>query len=256
MWDPEQYARFSAERSRPFYDLFDRLGNLTVTSAVDLGCGGGELTRLFLKRWRGARVVGLDSSAEMLAQAALYAVPGQLTFEQGAIEHWQPEAPVDLLFSNAALQWVPDHPTLIPRLAQTVARKGVLAVQMPDNFDAPSHRAIGEVASDPAWRDHLGGLGRRPGIQPLVWYVQTLLGLGFKVDAWATEYYHVLAGENAALEWVKGTALRPHLARLPTPELQQAFLEAVGEKLRKAYPAGEGGTLFPFRRIFFIATRV
>lgn len=260
MWDPQQYARFSAERSRPFYDLFERLGNPTVARAVDLGCGSGELTRLLSKRWRGAEVLGLDSSQEMLAQAQLYAQAGQLRFEQGSIETWTPKEPLDLIFSNAALQWVPDHETLLPRLASWLGHNGVLAVQMPDNFSSPSHLTIGELVTSERWQAYFSAQQKRPGIKPLDWYVTKLLALGMTVDAWATEYMHVLAGEQAVLEWVKGTALRPILAQLQksgpdSTALQEQFLAELGARLEAAYPAGPHGTLFPFRRIFFIARK-
>lgn len=255
MWDPLQYAQFSDERSRPFYDLFGRLGNLTLTRIVDLGCGSGELTRLFHKRWRGAEVVGLDSSKEMLEMAAAYADGDRLRFVQADIGQWQAQEPVDLIFTNAALQWVPDHQTLIPRLAQQLASKGVLAVQMPDNFFAPSHRVVREVAGSRAWGVPVDDLMARTYVQPLHWYIETLQSLGLEVEAWATEYQHILQGEDPVLEWIKGTALRPYLKRLEPVGQVDVFLKEVGAALRQAYPSSPYGTLFPFRRIFFIATR-
>lgn len=258
MWDPYQYARFSAPRSRPFYDLWYRLKDLTPARVVDLGCGPGDLTRLFSKRWLGAKVVGVDSSPEMLAIAASYAVPGRLEFVQADFTTWRPQAPVDLLFSNAALQWGPDHATLFPRLAAMVARKGTMAVQMPYNPGSPATRILKEVCQSPAWKDRLGDFRSGGGgghVQPLTWYVETLQGLGFTVDAWDTTYLHVLEGENAVLEWVKGTALIPILEALEDPASQEAFLRDAGAALAEAYPAGPQGTLFPFRRVFFVATR-
>jgi trans-aconitate 2-methyltransferase len=254
-WDPYQYSLFSEARSRPFYDLFWRLKDSAAATIVDLGCGPGELTRLFAKRWHNSSVTGVDSSAEMLEIAKAYVIPGRLEFERGDIATWHAERPVDLLFSNAALQWVPDHEALIPRLAAEVAPGGRFAVQMPDNFDQPSHQAILQVLSSPRWQARLGPPKQRTGtVLPLSAYAGMLLELGFSVDAWQTGYLHVLEGRRPVLEWVKGTALRPTLSRLE-PEEQAEFLEELGEELERAYPPGPHGTLFPFRRVFFIATR-
>ncbi|MFM7200612.1 MAG: methyltransferase domain-containing protein [Myxococcota bacterium] len=255
MWDPIQYAQFSDERSRPFYDLFGRISGLTPRHAVDLGCGSGELTRLILKRWRGCQVLGLDSSPSMLALAAEYAVPGQLRFEQRDLATWQAQTPLDLVLSNAALQWVPSHERLIPQLASQVAPKGVLAVQMPDNFDAPSHRLVRAVAQDGPWATTLAEFNERRFVKPLSWYMETLQQLGFSVDAWSTEYFHVLQGADPVLEWIRGTALRPYLQRLEGTPWRTAFETTLAETLREAYPATTHGTVFPFRRLFFVAVK-
>lgn len=255
MWDPIQYAQYSDERSQPFYDLFGRISGLTPRHAVDLGCGSGELTRLILKRWRGCQVLGLDSSPSMLELAASYAVPGQLRFEQGDLAEWAPAEPLDLILSNAALQWVGQHELLIPRLAAFVAPKGVLAVQMPDNFDAPSHRVLRQVALDGPWTDQLEGLTERRFVLPIGWYLETLQSLDFQVSAWSTEYLHVLQGRDPVLEWIKGTALRPYLSRLEGTPWRSEFESVLAETLREVYPAGPHGTVFPFKRLFFVAVK-
>jgi len=254
-WDPYQYALFSEQRSRPFYDLFTRLSEFAPATLVDLGCGSGELTRLFLKRWRNSRILGVDSSQEMLQIAGAYAVPGRLAFQVGDIATWIAEEPIDLLFSNAALQWVADHAALIPRLAAAVAPGGTFAVQMPANYDEPSHQAIRELLAEPRWRDRLNDLpDRMSPVQPLAWYVARLLELGFQVDGWETRYLHVLQGTDPVLEWLKGTALRPVLSQLAEEETRE-LIQALGARLRVHYPAGAHGTLLPFQRMFFIATR-
>lgn len=260
MWSPEQYARYSDERSRPFFDLLAQVRAEAPRHIADLGCGSGALTATLLQRWPGARVTGVDSSPEMLAQATPLAQPGRLAFVQADLQSWTAPRPLDLLVSNAALQWVPDHERLLPRLAALIAPGGWLAVQLPGNFDQPSHTILNDLRRDPRWADRLAagrGAAEQAALlrQTPAWYLERLCGLGFRVNAWETTYLHVLVGPDPVLEWVRGTALRPVLAALP--EADRAKFEAeYGARLRVAYPAGPAGTLFPFRRVFFAAQRL
>ena len=252
MWSPEQYHRYRTERSRPFFDLLERVYMESPRTIVDLGCGTGELTVDLLKRWPQASVLGIDSSPEMIRVAKTYSRPGELTFELGDLTTWNPAEPVDLLFSNAAFQWVGDHPTLIPRLASTVASGGKFAFQIPGNFSAPSYTHLLEMMGSPRWQDLLAV--DTPAILEPEWYIGALMDVGMTVTAWETIYYHLLQGENAVLEWVKGTALRPVLAALDDGQKEE-FLAEYGERLNVAYPRKSFGTLFPFRRIFVVASR-
>ncbi len=252
MWDPKQYAAFKDERARPFFELLGRIPDRPYGEIVDLGCGTGELTRVLAERWPEAKVTGLDSSPEMLAQAASRATAGAPTFEEGDIAGYG--RPADLVFSNAALHWLGDHPALIPRLAGLVRPGGVFAVQMPSNFYARSHMLLTETARTGPWAPKLAYGWRPLSVHPLDYYVRLLQDLGARVDAWETEYYQVLEGENAVFEWVKGSALRPVLALLDGAE-REAFEAAYAARLRAAYPAAAQGTLFPFKRVFWVATR-
>jgi trans-aconitate 2-methyltransferase len=255
MWNVSQYERYRDERARPFFELLQRVPDTQVQRAVDLGCGTGELTRAIAERWPEATVLGVDSSPDMLAAARPRSMAGRLGFAQGDVRTFA-GGPFDLVVSNATLQWVPDHPALLPRIAALVAPGGTLAVQMPGNFDAPSHTLLAEVVAAGPWAAKLaaaGAAGARA-VRPVAWYVETLWPLGFEVDAWETTYVHVLPGEDAVLEWTKGTAMRPLLAALEAAE-REAFLLEYGARLRRAYPAGPRGTLFPFRRVFFVARR-
>jgi trans-aconitate 2-methyltransferase len=254
MWDVDQYERFRRERARPFEDLLARVHPARVERAVDLGCGTGELTATICERWPEVRVTGVDTSPEMLAKASERAIPGRLAFENADAAAWRPDGPVDLVLSNAALHWVPDHARLIPRLAGMLAPGGVLAVQMPNNFDAPSHRLVGEVQRDPRWSGRLAGIERDGIVQKAGWYAHALLECGLEVDAWETTYVHVLPGREAVLEWLKGTTLRPVLARLDEAA-RGDFLGELGARLARAYTERPYGTLLPFRRLFFVATR-
>jgi trans-aconitate 2-methyltransferase len=250
-WDPRQYQRFSGERSRPFFDLLGRVPDDGVSYVADLGCGPGELTSTLLTRWPGATVWGVDNSPDMLAAAAKLPSHPHLHFVQADLATWRPERPLDRVVSNAALQWVPDHTSLLKRLVGLLAPHGVLAVQMPYNFNEPAHRILSEAVTRGLWASALGSRTERY-VQPPAWYIDTLHGLGLEVDLWETVYHHILAGPEAVLEWMKGTALRPVLTRLSGDQAAQ-FLSAYGQQLRAAYPPGPYGTGFPFRRLFFVA---
>lgn len=259
-WDPTQYQKYGDERSRPFVELLARVGVARFGTpdpayVVDLGCGPGSLTRLLADRWTSAQVLGVDSSPEMIADARQHAIPSRLAFVEGDIAGWQPAQPVDVLVANAALHWVPDHVDLFPRFADALSPGGTFAFQVPDNFTEPSHTLLLDLRSSPRWRDLLGeGADRTAGVERPQHYLEALVAAGFEADVWQTEYLHVLPGEDAVLEWVKGTALRPVLSRLDGPDRAE-FLAAYGAALRATYPPQPFGTVFPFRRTFAVARR-
>lgn len=255
MWDPKQYARFGDERSRPFHELLSRLDVAGARRVTDLGCGDGALTGTLRERWPAARVQGIDSSSEMIAAARRHEVPGELEFSVGTIEEWEPAEPVDVLVSNAALQWVPGHRSLLPRLAGALAPGGHFAFQVPGNFRSPTHLIVDELCAQPRWSGPLGDRGEeRPASNEPHEYLETLLGLGLEADVWETTYCHVLRGDGAVVEWLKGTRLRPVLAALDPTERDE-FLRELGARLDRAYPPGPHGTVLPFRRIFATARR-
>jgi len=263
-WDPHQYLRHSTHRTRPFLDLLARITDLPggdTPRIADIGCGPGNVTALLAGRWPGARITGFDSSPEMLAAAAEHAGPtpggGTLDFRRADAAVWTPEEPFDLIVSNAALQWVPGHADRFPAWLEHVTPGGTLAFQVPGNFTAPSHALLAELCDSPRWRDRLDGHGRRyvHVLSPSD-YLERLTELGCtSVDAWETTYVQLLAGEDPVLEWTKGTALRPVLTALQDdPAAAREFVGQYRDLLRKAYPAGPHGTVFPFRRIFAVAT--
>lgn len=254
MWDPAQYGRYADERGRPYQELMGRVGAERPAFVVDLGCGDGSQTATLAGRWPEATVLGIDSSEAMLADAAGRATP-RLSFATGRIEEWRPDRPVDVLVSNAALHWVPEHRTHLPRLVEMLTPGGWLAVQMPGNGDAPSHRLLADLRRSPRWRDLVGtGPERWPDVAEPADYARQLLELGCRADAWETTYVHVLTGPDPVLEWTRGTALRPVLAQLPPADAAD-FEAAYGASLRSAYPAESYGTLVPFRRVFVVAQR-
>lgn len=261
-WNPAQYERFAAERQRPADDLVAALpAGLTPRRVVDLGCGTGRLARQLAARWPGATVLGIDSSAEMLAKAAAAPTPSTLLWQQADIARWQPapDAPVDVLVSNAALHWLPDHATLLPRLLGALVPGGWLAVQMPRNFTRPSHTELHAIAADPRWAARIGSLYRDAPVATPHDYYDWLAPQADSLSIWQSEYLHPLRGDNPGdnpvLEWTKGTALLPVRAHLSAAELAD-FTAAYAARLTAAYPPrADGVTLFPFRRLFIVAQR-
>jgi trans-aconitate 2-methyltransferase len=253
-WDPRQYGRYADERSRPFHDLLARVRATGPGNVVDLGCGDGALTATLAARWPGAKVAGVDSSAEMLATGDAARAAG-VDLRRGRIQDWRPDEQVDVLVSNAALQWVPGHADLLAGFVAALAPGGELAFQVPGNFSAPSHTLLADLRHSPRWRDRLGDAAGRDGavLEPGE-YLDRLVRLGCEVDAWETTYLHLLPGPDPVLEWVRGTALRPVLAALPPAEAA-GFEAEYGALLREAYPPGPAGTVLPFRRIFVVARR-
>jgi trans-aconitate 2-methyltransferase len=252
-WDPAQYLRFSDERLRPGFDLLARVGELPPGPVAELGCGTGVHARAVAERWADRAMTAVDSSAEMLAQASVE--PSKILWIRADLRQWSAPEPAALIFSNAVLQWVDDHATLFPRLMGMLAPRGVLAVQMPRNFGQPSHVLMRETATEGPWAERLKPLLRRDPVAPPETYYDLLTPLARGgLDIWEVEYLHVLAGEDAVLNWVRGTALRPLVSALAAEEAA-AFERIYAEKLRRAYPhRADGKTLFPFRRLFIVAS--
>jgi len=262
-WDPGLYGQFGDHRGRPFHDLVSRIRTQDPRLVVDLGCGPGELTVQLAARWPGARVVGMDSSPEMLERARELDGAERVEWLEARAEDWDLRslgAPVDVLVTNAVLQWVPAHLRLIPVWVEALAPGGAFAMQVPANFDAPSHRLMREVAERHPRADELQpGLARARAVALVETYAALLLDLGLDVDAWQTTYLHVLAAEAGAshpvLDWVKGTGLRPVFGVLTQEAERAAFVADYERELETAYPRGDHGVLFPFTRIFAVGHR-
>lgn len=257
-WDPDRYLTYADERGRPFVELLARVGAEAPRSVVDLGCGAGNLTRLLALRWPGAQVLGLDSSPQMVARAER--VEG-IDARQEDIRSWAAAgtaggadpAPVDVLVSNAALQWVPDHLDLLPALLARVAPGGWFAMQVPGNLEEPSHTIRRELAAEPGYAAHTTGVAVPSSHDPAT-YLETIAAPGWQVDAWETTYLHVLHGPDPVFTWVSGTGARPTLQALPA-ELRARFEEEFRRRLRQAYPDRGHGVVLPFRRVFVVAHR-
>ena len=258
-WDAVQYEKFDDHRTRPFADLLSRIPLADPGSIVDLGCGNGLATLSMLERWPDARIIGIDSSSDMLEQARAHDGDGRVSWLNADVVQWDPaDVSVDLIVTNATLQWVPDHASLIERWLDAASQGAVFAMQVPGNFAADSHRIIREVVSSHSRAQELTPLLRHDPVLEPEEYADLLSTRCGHVDAWETTYVQILdpAGtqENPVLEWVKGTALRPILDGL-RPDEVDPFLASLGNELAVAYPRRPYGVLFPFRRIFAVGAK-
>jgi trans-aconitate 2-methyltransferase len=255
IWDPNLYLKYANERTRPAADLIAQIRLENPARIVDLGCGPGNSTELLRHRWPQAAISGVDNSPEMLAQAKTKHPDWQ--WVMGDIEAWKPEPAVDLIFSNAALHWVPGHATLFRSLIGAVAADGALAAQMPNNFHSPTHTVMQDVAAngDPRWSKALA-TARTFTVQPPAFYYDVLRKHASRVDIWETEYQHVMDGPKAIFDWIRGTGMRPYLERLADDEQRRLFEQMCLEGFQEAYPPDvQGKVLFPFRRLFIVAYR-
>lgn len=248
-WDPDRYLRFADFRTRPGLELMVRIPDVQAHTIVDLGCGTGHLTARLAERWPAAAVVGVDSSDEMIDRARLDHPDVEWVVDD--IVTWEPGAAVDVLFSNATLHWIDDHASLFPRLRSYLAPGGVMAVQMPDNWHAPTHRVPADILDEGDWpeqarnalmRDRLCGPAAYAGwVQPA------------EADLWRTTYYQQLTGNDPVWTWVTGSVLRPVLAALEGDE-RERFETRCRARYAEAYPPNAHGvTTLPFSRLFLVA---
>ncbi len=251
-WDPSQYLKFGDYRLRPAVDLLNRIDAEAPADVFDLGCGAGNVTRLLRARWPQARITGVDSSDAMLARAA--SIAPDVEWLQADLASWEPPRRAGVIYSNAALHWLSDHPAMLVRLLGALRPGGTLAVQMPRNFTAPSHTLIAKAALAGPWRKMLEPLLRPPPVAEPAFYFDLLSRRASTLDMWETEYLHVLEGEDPVKEWTKGSWLSPLLDALREPERSQ-FERCYADMVAEAYPRRpDGKTLLPFRRLFIVAT--
>ncbi|MCC9624592.1 methyltransferase domain-containing protein [Thalassospira sp. MA62] len=260
-WDPVHYGLFGNERLRPAIDLISRLpkpaNGFSPRHIVDLGCGPGSVTSLLSDAYASnaddpVEIVGIDSSDEMLETARKRTE--NITWRKADIANWHPEQPIDLLFSNAALHWVPDHSNLFPKLLDHMAPGGIIAVQVPNNFLAPSHQLIGEAGIE--WRKEVAKAMHTARIMRPGDYFDVLATACDDIDIWQTQYCHVLTGEDPVYNWTSSTILRPVLDALPDDDARATVIEKYKTRLKQVYPPRDDGrTLFPFNRLFMIARK-
>jgi trans-aconitate 2-methyltransferase len=250
-WDDAQYLKFADERTRPAHELLARVPLERPARVVDLGSGPGNSTALLRARWPEAQLTGVDNSPEMLGRAR-HDYPGIEWVEADATS-WRAPQPLDLLFANALLQWVPDHEQVFPALFSQLAPGGVLALQMPYNQNEPSHRAMRELPEP--FHGHISGARALSRVSSPAFYYDLLAPHAERVDIWQTTYEHVMADPAAIVEWVKGTGLRPYLEALPAA-LRPEYLARYTRAIDEAYPQrADGKRLFSFPRLFIVAVR-
>ena len=254
-WDAQQYLAYGDLRRRPGLDLLAHVPVEDPARVVDLGCGPGTLTLALADRWPRAEVAGVDTSEQMLADAVARDPDRRVSWMPGDLATWTAAHRVDVIFSNAALHWVDEHPRVLTHWLGQLTPGGVVAFQVPANFDEPSHTVVAEVAEDDTWRGRVRHrLRDRPVLAPTR-YHRLLAPLVDHLDVWETTYWQALTGQDPVLEWLRGSVLHPVLPELTARE-QEDFLARVAEGLRAAYPPDETGTtLFPFRRLFVVARR-
>jgi trans-aconitate 2-methyltransferase len=253
-WNPELYRRFEDERTRPARELLARVPSSNPSLVYDLGCGPGNSTELLAERFPSAELIGTDNSEPMLVSARKRLPNAR--FELSDIAGWQPSRAPDLIYTNAALQWVGGHDTLIPRLFGLLNPGGVLAIQMPDNREEPTHRSMRDVASLAPWSAHIGDTAAvRTKILPLEAYYDLLAPQAAEVDVWRTAYQHPMESPAKIVEWVSSTGLKPFVDPLPPTE-RASYLAEYERRIAAAYPArADGKLLLAFPRMFIVARR-
>lgn len=254
VWDVSQYARFADHRLRPALELFARIDHEQPELVHDIGCGTGDIARLMTQRWPHADVVGSDQSREMLENASQ--IPSRVRWQQFDVRRWQPERPVDVIFSNAVLHWVGGHEALLPRLVGFLAPGGVLAIQLPLSWSEPSHRSVLDVLDQlDLGSDELRQRYRTSPVATPEWYIDLLHPLVGTLDVWITRYFQMLQGDDPVVEWVRATGLRPVIEELNPGELR-LFMATYRTLMQEHYPKRDDGvTVFPFPRLFIVATK-
>ncbi|MGI9601995.1 MAG: methyltransferase domain-containing protein [Acidimicrobiales bacterium] len=256
MWDPDQYLRFASYRRRPVDDLLARVLTTDAELIVDLGCGPGNLTDALHDRWPEAHIDAIDRDRAMIDRARADNGGDHVRYIEHDIAGWTPDRPVDVVFSNAALHWLPAHDKLMVSALEWLRPGGTLAVQVPGNTAAPSHTVVAELRRSVRWRDKVGaGADDHVAVEQPEVYASRLAAAGAEVDVWESTYVHLLNGPDPVVQWLAGSTLRPVLAALDADE-QQPFLDELTDRLRPHYPPDSSGhTAFRFRRIFVVARK-
>jgi len=251
-WNPSNYLKFKNERTQPSIDLVSRIAGENPSTIVDLGCGPGNSTKILADKWPRAKITGIDNSPEMLKKAQ-DDFP-RISWILSDISELDNSDAYDIVFSNATLQWLPDHEALIPRLFGLTNKTGVLAIQVPMNQNAPLHQALLRVAKSEKWGRFTADCDRSMNYRSASYYYDILSNLTNSFAVWETTYVHVLDNHRALIEWNKSTGMRPYLNALPDDTARAQFEEDVLEICKKEYPVQRNGKiLYPFARAFLTA---
>ena len=251
-WNPQVYLKFKNERTQPSIDLVSRIELRAPDAIIDIGCGPGNSTQVLLDRWPKADLVGLDSSSSMI-EAARAEYPGR-KWVIGDASRMSEKNRYDLVFSNATIQWIPDHETLIASLCRLAKEKGAVAIQVPRFDQMPIRKAIGEISRRDDWKAPTDGVEALFTYHDASFYYNQLSRHAAKVDMWETTYFHVLESLESLIEFCRGAGMKPFLDRLSKNDDRMRFENEVLEELKKQYPLQpDGKVLFPFIRLFFVA---
>jgi trans-aconitate 2-methyltransferase len=251
-WNPQQYLKFKNERTQPSIDLVAKIRVDSPKKIIDIGCGPGNSTQPLLSRWPKSHIVGLDSSPKMIEQAKKD-FPEQ-KWILGDANNIDTKEKYDIVFSNAAIQFLPDQERTIPKFFSIVNENGAMAVQTPEFDTMPIGRSLKKVADSKKWKEHTAGSGDVFYFHNENFYYEILSPLAKSIEIWETSYVHVLNSHKDLIEWTNSTALRPYLDKLPNEEDKISFQNELLELLKKDYPTQKDGkVLFPFKRLFFVA---
>jgi trans-aconitate 2-methyltransferase len=251
-WNPESYLKFRDERTQPSIDLVARIEMENPCLIIDIGCGPGNSTQVLFERWPNANIIGLDHSPEMITKAKTGHPNRKWILADAA--HYNPSETFDIVFSNATLQWIPNHEVLLPRLFNWINDQGALAIQVPANNESPLHKSLLAVSKNAKWFKFSGDCDQLLNYQSASYYYDILNGLSSKIDLWETTYHHMLSNHQALIEWYRSTGMRPFLERLPDDDCRRQFEDEVLEGCRELYKVQKDGKiLYQFKRIFFIA---
>ncbi|MBI9084145.1 MAG: methyltransferase domain-containing protein [Desulfobacterales bacterium] len=253
-WKPDLYMRFNSERTQPSIDLIYRIAQVEPKSIIDIGCGPGNSTRVLVNRWPKSKIIGIDSSAAMI-QKARQDYPNQEWVIADATSY-EPEIKFDIVFSNAAIQWIPNHEALLMRFYSFLSDRGIVAIQIPQFWDMSLGQIINNIANKNRWRERTAGISSLFTIENRSFYYDILSKLFSSIEMWETQYMHILESHGAIIEMMRSTGLKPYLEKIDNDADKEVFEGAVLEEIKKAYPIQKNGkVILPFKRLFFIGYR-
>ena len=251
-WQPDLYLTFRNERTQPSIDLVSRIDHQDPKTIIDIGCGPGNSTMVLKKRWPQACLIGLDSSEAMITEARMY-YPGTTWLLKDASDDLSELGCFDIVFSNAAIQWIPNQEQLLQKLYGMLNKNGVLAVQVPNARDLPVHTELVKLAASEKWQGCFEGMVSPYSVHQADFYYDILCNLTDKLDLWETDYYHVMNNYLDIVNWSSGSALRPYLEYLQDASAAAEFNKEYGLLMKDAYPVRPNGkTVVPFTRLFFV----
>lgn len=251
-WNPELYLKYKDERTRPSIDLVSKIRINNPNKIIDIGCGPGNSTQILYKRWPESQITGLDNSQEMIKKAKKdYPDQNWILSDASIIDS---KMKYDIVFSNATIQWIPNHQGLIKSLFGILENNGALAVQIPMFKNMPLGNSIGRIANTSKWNKYLKGCDDLFTYHDYNFYYDVLCKYSDNIDMWETSYIHTMASHNAILEWIRSTGLKPYLEKLENDEMKNEFEKDILNEIKIMYPLQiNGKVLFPFIRLFFIA---